>query len=196
MMSPFHGSPDDIKSLDLDEYDKEAMERFEYFQKWEFAYKHEHATKSATIGFVLESSPIALLSWYDKCLDRCTRLTCRIGEKFIVWSDETPSLDHILANVSIYWYNQTISTGLYHYRSTGGRRAPEEFSPPKTGDKPIGYSLFKKEIHPIPRVWAENQVGNLVWFRRHDQGGHFAALERPEEFWEDVRDFAQEVWVE
>lgn len=54
---------EEIKSLELDDFDRKAMERFDHFQQWEFAYKHEHATKSGTIGFVLESSPVALLSW-------------------------------------------------------------------------------------------------------------------------------------
>ena len=65
--------------------------------------------------------------------------------------------------------------------------------PPQLKDKPIGYSLFKKEISPIPRRFAEEQV-NLVWFRRHEQGGHFAALEQPQVFWEDVSAFCEHVW--
>jgi hypothetical protein len=35
---------------------------------------------------------------------------------------------------------------------------------------------------------------NLVWYKKHERGGHFAALERPVEFWGDVEEFAGQVW--
>jgi len=35
-------------------------------------------------------------------------------------------------------------------------------------DKPLGYSLFPKEIVPVPREWAA-LTGRLVWFRRHEK---------------------------
>jgi hypothetical protein len=35
---------------------------------------------------------------------------------------------------------------------------------------------------------------NLVFYRQHDQGGHFAALERPAELWADVQEFAGKAW--
>jgi len=117
----------------------------------------------------------------------------RVGEKFLVWSDTDPSMDVILSDVTLYWLTNTISTSLYHYRTSAGRRAAKVFQMPQTGDKPVGYSLFKKEIHPIPRVVAEKMC-NLVWFAKHEEGGHFAALEQPKVFWADVKDFIEKVW--
>ena len=122
-------------------------------------------------------------------------LTLRVGEKFLVWSDQSPSIETILGDVTLYWLTNTISTSLYHYRSTAGRYASTSFKMPdlNANKKPVGYSLFAKEIQPIPKVAAE-KLCNLVWFRRHDKGGHFAALEQPEVFWEDLKDFANKVW--
>lgn len=37
-------------------------------------------------------------------------------------------------------------------------------------DKLGRYSLFPKELMPVPRAWAE-KTGNLVSFAEHDQGG-------------------------
>jgi microsomal epoxide hydrolase len=59
--------------------------------------------------------------------------------------------------------------------------------------KPLGYSLFPKEIAPTPVHWVE-KISNLVWSREHSGGGHFAALEKPNELWGDVEDFVQEHW--
>jgi len=61
--------------------------------------------------------------------------------------------------------------------------------------KPYGYSYFPEEVMPTPRAWAE-RGGNLVWHRKHDKGGHFAAMERPEDLAGDVEDFLKQVWKE
>lgn len=57
----------------------------------------------------------------------------------------------------------------------------------------FGYSYYPKELIPIPIAWVET-TGNLVWRKIHDRGGHFAALERPTEFMEDLEAFVGEVW--
>lgn len=36
--------------------------------------------------------------------------------------------------------------------------------------------------------------GNMVFYREHEKGGHFAALEQPKEFLEDVEDFVKAAW--
>lgn len=56
--------PQALSTEGLDEVDKVAVERLNYFNRYEFAYRDEHATKPATIGMVVESSPVALLAWY------------------------------------------------------------------------------------------------------------------------------------
>lgn len=38
--------------------------------------------------------------------------------------------------------------------------------------KPCGYSLFAKEIFPVPKTWADLSC-HLVSFNQHAQGGHF-----------------------
>lgn len=43
-------------------------------------------------------------------------LLCRVGEKFLLWSDDDPSLDTILESLSLYWFTDTISTSFYCYR--------------------------------------------------------------------------------
>ena len=59
--------------------------------------------------------------------------------------------------------------------------------------KPLGHSWFEKEIVAAPQSWAE-RTGNLVFYRQHEKGGHFAALERPEVLKKDLEDFVEQVW--
>lgn len=42
--------------------------------------------------------------------------THRIGEKFLEWSDEDPSLEHILESVTLYWMTDTFPRCIYPYR--------------------------------------------------------------------------------
>lgn len=56
--------PEEAADTPLEEYEREALERSDKFVKFGTAYVMEHATRTATIGFVLSSSPLALLAWY------------------------------------------------------------------------------------------------------------------------------------
>ncbi|KAF1835819.1 alpha/beta-hydrolase [Decorospora gaudefroyi] len=163
-------SPDD----DISAAEQKGMQRMQEFMDVGSAYAREHGTKPSTIGLVLASSPIAQLAW--------------IGEKFLAWSDPstTPSLNTILADITLYWLTDCYPTSIYTYRE-----------PQKTMyvDKAVGYSWFPYELAPVPRAWAE-KTGNLVFFRAHEQGGHFAALERPEVLWGDVEAWAKIAWNE
>lgn len=60
-------------------------------------------------------------------------------------------------------------------------------------EKPMGYSWFPMEIVPIPKTWVKT-TGNLVWHKQHEAGGHFAALERPQDLFQDVEEFVAAVW--
>jgi microsomal epoxide hydrolase len=57
----------------------------------------------------------------------------------------------------------------------------------------LGFSWFPKELAPIPRSWAAT-TGDLVFYRQHEQGGHFAAMEKPEVLLADIQDFISQVW--
>ncbi|KAL3298180.1 putative epoxide hydrolase [Colletotrichum asianum] len=191
--------PEGAADTPLEEYEREALERSDKFVKFGTAYVMEHATRTATIGFVLSSSPLALLAW--------------IGEKFLTWTHETPSMDEILASVTLYWLTQTFPRGVYPYRQEviddthgsmtdaecrrvikdGAKRYMFHPDPKYYCEKPMGYSWFPYEIVPVPRAWAAT-TGNLVWYRSHEKGGHFAAMEQPEALLDDVEEFLKQVW--
>jgi hypothetical protein len=50
----------------------------------------------------------------------------RIAEKFVSWSDETPSLDIILEAITLYWVTNTFPTSIWNYREVS--IAPAEVS--------------------------------------------------------------------
>jgi len=56
-----------------------------------------------------------------------------------------------------------------------------------------GWSLTDLDVLNIPKWWAECTVSqNIVFWRRHEIGGHFAATEQPAALVRDIRDFTRE----
>ncbi len=49
-----------------------------------------------------------------------------------------------------------------------------------------GFSHFPRDIYVLPKSWTRS-IGDIVFERDHDSGGHFAAWERPEAIVDDVR---------
>ncbi|KAJ4154418.1 hypothetical protein NW765_015175 [Fusarium oxysporum] len=138
-----------------------------------------HATRPSTIGLILSSSPLALLAW--------------VGEKFLSWSDEDPPLEEILTSVSLYWLTDSFPTSIFPYRQRFDPDYPGAHDHPKWKiSKPLGYSWFPFELAPIPVSWVKT-TGNLVFWRDHKRGGHFAALERPEELLKDFEEFIEQI---
>ncbi|KAG8528412.1 uncharacterized protein KY384_007330 [Bacidia gigantensis] len=177
---PIRNPPEHYPRESLTEFEKSCVERGETFLQTGAAYAMEQGTRPSTLGLALNSSPLALLAW--------------VGEKFLAWSDEDPSLNTILQDVSLYWFTQTISRSFYPYRqrfegklSGSGAENPELFV-----KKPFGYQLFPMELMPAPKAWAAT-TGNLTWFRQHGSGGHFAALEKPAETKRDLEDFLKQL---
>jgi len=100
--SPVAEAPKGLEVEKLSEKEQELVKRGETFLATGSAYALEHATRPATIGLALDSSPLALLAW--------------IGEKFEAWSDVSPTLETILESVSLYWFTESMGRGIFPYR--------------------------------------------------------------------------------
>ncbi|KAB5518024.1 Alpha/Beta hydrolase protein [Coniochaeta sp. 2T2.1] len=145
------------------------------------AYAYEHGTRPSTLALTVSASPLSMLAW--------------VGEKFIQWADPRAplSLDTILASVTFYWLTDTFPRSMWPYRFLTGHVGAPIPAMPFSDTKPFGFSSFPREQSALPRRWAEELFPNLVFFREHEAGGHFAALEQPVAFLEDVEEFVRRV---
>lgn len=100
--SPVLSPPEGLSVETLSGKDKAGYDRGQDFITMGSAYSLFHATRPATIGLALDSSPLALLAW--------------IGEKFLSWSDVDPPLETILESVSLYWFTESMGRGVFPYR--------------------------------------------------------------------------------
>ncbi|KAF2789207.1 epoxide hydrolase-like protein [Melanomma pulvis-pyrius CBS 109.77] len=161
--------------LELSTIEKESLDRATKWRATGMAYALEHSSRPSTISLVLSSNPLALLAW--------------IGEKFVEWTDTTPSLDHILTNISLYWFTSGFPRSIYPYRVIfAPDRKPTPFI-----SKPLGFSFFPHELFPGIKGAIEKN-GNLVFYKQHEKGGHFAALEQPNELLADVEEYVKVAW--
>ncbi|SMR46042.1 unnamed protein product [Zymoseptoria tritici ST99CH_1A5] len=178
--------PKNADELPMEKIEQEALTRGLKFREEGMGYSLEHGTRTATIGHCLSASPLALLSW--------------IGEKFLDWSDEDPSLEHILESVTLYWMTDTFPRCIYPYRGlSGDDQRPRINTISGRGrerpyvEKPSGYSFFPKELVPMPKSWVADTC-NLVSASIHTSGGHFAAMEKPSELLQDVEEYIKKAW--
>ena len=147
--------PQGIEPASVTASEKANLSRLVDFGTYGDAYAKEHGTKGGTIGLALSASPLALLSW--------------IGEKYIAWTDTTPSTHEILDSVMLYWLTETFARCIYPYIELFGRGDKSttfHSHPDYYCGKPIGYSYFPFELGPIPLAWAKT-TGNIVWHREH-----------------------------
>ncbi|KAF5658596.1 epoxide hydrolase [Fusarium heterosporum] len=155
-----------------------AFARMAEFGKKETAFIQLDGTKPATAGYLFASNPVALLAW--------------IGDKIIRWTDKTPGDDLILTNIALWWFSGCYPTSIYLHR-TVLEDHELMMNAWKILKVPLGYSAFKKELVTAPERWIQ-ETGQISWYRMHEQGGHFAALEEPDTLWKDVEDFVAEFW--
>ena len=96
------------------------------------------------------------------------------------------SKDELLANISIYWATQTITSASRLYFENGA-----EWGQTKDNGKdrvPTTVTLFPKDILPPPRELVEHWFPGAA-ITEMPEGGHFAAFEEPDLLAEDLREF-------
>ena len=154
-----------------------ALERLEYYLKWDSGYSTQQRTRPQTLGYGLADSPAGQLAW--------------ILEKFWAWTDcdgdpeRVVTRDELLDNVMLYWVtNSATSSARLYWESFGGRSRP-------TVTIPAGFAVYPKEIVPPVRSWADERYHDIVHWQEFDKGGHFAAFEVPETFVADLREWAR-----
>ncbi len=144
----------------------------------EGGYFRIQSTRPHTLGFALEDSPVGLAAW--------------IVEKFRAWSDcdgdveRSFTKDQLLDNVMLYWVTGTATSSVRLYAEFDRALRAGQLPLGAHIDVPTGYARYPKEIMRTSKRWAERDH-NLVHFAAMPRGGHFAAMEEPARFVDDLR---------
>ena len=161
--------------------EKQGVARTKWFDDEGFGYNQLQSTKPQTLGYLLADSPLGLLAW--------------IYEKLHDWTDSYPWTDEEVCTwVSTYWFSTAGPAAAERIYYEIGRSGPwgermgrDEMRKYLANGTKIGYSHFPRDIHVLPSSWTRT-VGDVVFDREHESGGHFAAWERPDDIVADLRD--------
>ena len=149
----------------------------------ETAYLQLQGTKPQSLAYAMMDSPMGVAAWF--------------AEKFCSWGDtahlshvEPPfALDAMLTNIMIYLTTRSFHTATWIYRGMfdeGGFSIPAG----RRVELPTGIAAFPKDLLAFPPRAMVERGYNVVHWTDMPRGGHFASLEEPELFLEDVRAFA------
>lgn len=170
-------APDPDTMNELTDKEQQALVDMGAYGDVGSGYSKQQSTYPQTLGYGLADSPVGQMSW--------------VVEKFYMWTDcerngtrhpeNVLTRDELLDNVMMYWLNNA--------GASSARLYWESFNSPNMDpiDMPVSCSIFPREIFRSSKRWAEKRFTNLVYWNDLDQGGHFAALEQPELFIEEVR---------
>jgi pimeloyl-ACP methyl ester carboxylesterase len=170
--------------MDLNALDSPSDGEKEYIGaigKWpwtEGAYSILQSTRPQTLAYAMNDSPIGLAAW--------------IIEKFYAWTDHPGHLemkftrDQLLTNLTLYWVTQTAGSSFRLYYENS--QHPSPLIKDRIG-VPAGVCLAPKGMANPPRELADRILDIRQW-TVVPEGGHFLAMEHPQQLAEDIFRFA------
>jgi len=164
------GDPAEFEKLGPKDY--EALEILKDFGEIS-AFATLQSTRPQTLAHALADSPVGQLAWNElmATFDRPTPLT----------------RDQILTHVSLYWFTNTAGSSARQYKEDARFNAGKGISA-RVNHAPTGVSVFRNDFHSI-RAFAERDNDRIVFWKEHEVGGHFAAMEVPDVLVADLREF-------
>jgi pimeloyl-ACP methyl ester carboxylesterase len=162
----------------LDEEEKRSFDHVSFFYAKGLGYAQEMGHRPQTL-YGIEDSPVGLAAWIIDHDIWTYRQIVRVfdGENLGLTRDD------IVNNITLYWLTKTaVSSARLYWENKNA------FFAPKGVKIPVVVSAFPEEIAPIPRKWAEKAYPNLVYYKQHPEGAHFAAWEQPQAIVDDLRE--------
>lgn len=158
---------------DLTPDEQATLDGFAHYQRWDGGYSAQQSSRPQTLGYSLADSPMGQAAW--------------IIEKFWSWTDHDGDVEAavdrttLLDNVMLYWLTNTATSSARLYW--------ESFHDLDTRPVtvPSAVSVYPREIFRPSRRWLEGRFIDLRHYARPERGGHFAALEQPGSFVDEVR---------
>jgi epoxide hydrolase len=174
--------PDPATLDDLTEAEQTSLAELREAAAHESGYSAEQSTKPQTVGYGLVDSPAGLAAW--------------IGEKFWSWTDHDGSLDAVISrddlldDLMLYWLPAAPASSARLYWESFAQ-VSDWFTSAVTDtvDVPTGCTVFPREVPHPSRRWAAKRYTDIRHWSEPARGGHFAALEQPDTFVDEVRTF-------
>jgi len=170
--------PSDAEVHDATPAERAMLAAAQRYDQQYSGYFKVQATRPQSIGFSLADSPVGLAAWIYALFQDVSDSG---GNPEAVFS-----LDALLDDSMLYWLPNTGASSARFYweamREMMAGGMPETKMP-----MPTGISMFPGEQVRLSRRWAESRFDTLLHFNEPARGGHFAALEQPGLFVDELR---------
>lgn len=165
-----------LRNYTYTDWEKEALRFRKNFEIDQSGYLEQQKTRPQTIGFAVGDSPIGLLAWFI--------------EKFHDWVDTRyyNFTNEEIVNFCMMHWIQGCTPGFRFYHESFYLSNDTDNTFEYYNSQPTGVSMYPKEQLHCPRDWA-TKAANIVFWREHNEGGHFSSVEQPEKFLKDIQDF-------
>lgn len=147
----------------------------------ESGYMVIQSTKPVTLSYAMADSPLGVAAWILEKFHRWSHLPD--GD---LWS--TYTRDRVLDNIMVYLVTGTFGTASWLYRGAFDEPVP----PGARVEKPVAIANFPGELARFPRSTVEKSY-NVVRWTDLPRGGHFAAMEQPALFVDELQAFLREL---
>ncbi|MCK2241690.1 MULTISPECIES: epoxide hydrolase family protein [unclassified Crossiella] len=167
---------------ELDELSEPDADRWARMQNFNDGYLQVQSQRPQTLAYALHDSPVGQLAWIMEKFKELTFPEKGLPEEAIPW-------DRMLTDISLYWLTGTAgSASQIYYESITAAAWSEEDSGDSTTSSGVSTGVLVGPMDVTIRRFAERDH-NIVRWTEYDRGGHFFAMEAPELFTADVRDF-------
>src|SRR3712207_2426976 len=155
--------------------DRARLEQLRTTWEEQKGYLVLQSNRPDTLAHALNDSPVAQLAW--------------IVDSFQQWTDPAAELpedavdrDQLLTNVSLYWFTGSGASAA-RFLYTVAHSDTAWVGEPKA---PVGWAVFNAD--PVVRR-VMDPAGQVEHWSEFDRGGHFPAMEVPDELVRDIRRF-------
>ena len=146
-------------------------------------YANEMGLRPQTL-YALADSPVGLAAWILDHDSQSYDLIARVFDG----ASEGLTRDDILDNITFYWLTNTAVSSARLYWEARQRPSKGGFFDVRGVKIPVSVTVFPHEIYAAPETWASRAYPNLIYYKRHDRGTHFAAWEQPALLTGDLRE--------
>lgn len=172
---PFRPTQDEIAGATEEE--RQMLADAARYDQHFSAYMKLQCTRPQSIGFALADSPVGLAAWIYALFQDVSD-SGGVPERVF-------ATDHLIDDIMLYWLpNAGPSSGRFYWE------AAQEMAngmPDAPVPLPAGVSMFPREAVRLSRRWADARFADLRHYGAPDHGGHFAAMENPVAFVDEVR---------
>ena len=159
-----------------------AWKQLDFFYKKGLGYANEMALRPQTL-YALADSPVGLAAWILDHDSQSYDLIVRVFDGV----PEGLTRDDILDNITFYWLTNTAVSSARLYWESAQTPSSTGFFGARGVKIPVSVTVFPHEIYAAPETWARRAYSNLLYYKRHDKGTHFAAWEQPVLLTDDLR---------